>query len=480
MNPTIDLTRYLPTANSAAQLINRTMINELRLQPPSRYGLVERNGMVWLLAAMDPLRLGKNVAVYSNERVAHHLSTLLSGRPVILANHTGLRYAVLLSNRPRLPKMAGFPGGQGKQDVFRLGIGLRGEVMIPARRMLNVLIGASQGSGKSNLLHLLVHQMHSFGWKLYLADPQSHTFNPDVWNNGLAAMAVAGSAADLTRILDQLNEEIADRIALFRQAASGGIPPADLDEYNLSTEPLPRMGLVIDEANTYLMDKAVMKRMADLLRQGRKWGLHVVIAGHDWRSQDISRELSAMLQTRIALAVADDTSGQVVLDNHRWGTWVVGEPPGRGVMKAEGKFTPMQFYFVAAEQEREWLVGPVKVEPLTETERSMVRYALEVLDGAFPIRDISTQFVEQGMTFDKVRTLAELWQARSWLDRPKDAVSARRVTPKLADLAGISLTGTQGTQALTGGSQGTQEALTGHTGLLTGSHRQYQPEMEDK
>ena len=49
-------------------------------------------------------------------------------------------------------------------------------------------------------------------------------------------------------------------------------------------------------------------------RQSLKYGIHLVIAAHSWRSQDVPRSLSASFATRVSFRVNDDTSAAVVLD----------------------------------------------------------------------------------------------------------------------------------------------------------------------
>jgi hypothetical protein len=67
---------------------------------------------------------------------------------------------------------------------------LKGEIAPKASRLGNVIIGASQGAGKSNIEKLFAYQARQAGWKLYLCDPDGHTFNPDIWNH-IAAAEVA-------------------------------------------------------------------------------------------------------------------------------------------------------------------------------------------------------------------------------------------------------------------------------------------------
>jgi hypothetical protein len=451
-------------AQDIAEIIQRVMAEEMRLEPPSKYWMVQDGQFSWLIAVMDTQHLGGSIARYTHEGVRHQLSTAIGGLPVALSNSTGLRYGVLLSGRPQLPKMVEFPGIPTERDVIRFGVGLRGEVTLHAKKIVNMIVGGGQDSGKSTFLRMAAHTARLHGAKLYLADPMAHTFNPDVWNK-LASLEVAGSRSDLLRLLVRMQAEVEERSVLFRQAADGGIPPEDIDAYNASQDQqLPRVWLMGDEMNTYLSDKGVQEQIADLARVGRKWGVHLILAGHNWRSEDIPRGLSAMFPTRLCLRVADDTSGRVTLDDHRWGRQAMKfKVPGRAVLRA-GTYQTMQLFMITAEQETEWLSGTMVASALTEIEKQIVAFAIEH-GGEFKFREISARI--KGTSEWQVRKLAEVWSQRGWLEKGKDATSPRRVTAKLADLAGISLTGSQASQGITGGSQtshGFSQALTGITG----------------
>lgn len=428
-----ELKKYLPVAEHAKRILVHELVNELKLQAPSHFLLVSRNGMVWLIAVMNPRALGTSINRYHNPEVAHQISTAFAGKPVYIANKTGLRYGVMLSQKPQLPKKVSFPGFPDQHDIFRLGQTAQGEIVISAEQMKNVLIGAAQGSGKSTLLNLLVHQMRFFGWQLYLADPQLHTFNPDIWDQ-TAAFPVAGVETDVLTVIERIRTEIERRMALFRALADGGIPPKDIDAYNaVSPEPLPRIGFLIDEANTFLGNRAVFDGIADLLRQGRKWGLHIVLAGHEWHKKDVPSQVNDMLQTRIALSTPDEISGAVVLRSSRWGKWVMDKPSGRGVLKTQGKFLGMQFYLVTDEQQREWLTNLDVQGPLTQEEVAYVAFALEQ-GGAFTISALEKEFPisEWGL-----RKLAKNWEQRGWLVPGRSAADPRMVSESLIELAGL-------------------------------------------
>ncbi len=418
---------YVERAKAAVQIIQHVMVNELRLTPPKSYVLTERNGLVWLLAVMDVLALGRNIEAYANSRTVHHLSTALKGVYVGLANHTGLRYAVLLSPKPRLPKLVEFPGF-GDADSFRLGRGIRDETGLTANELQNAIISGPPGAGKSNLLELLAHTMRKSGWKLYLADPQGHTFNPDVWSS-LAATPVAGSLDEVKMLLAQMDAERLARQAAYRAAAGDGIPPENLEAYNRATgEQLPRFALLFDESNTWL--KQVLEQVTDLARQIRKFGGHVILAGHDWHASDIPRSLSAQFATRIALASTDDTAARVTLNNDRWGKWTLNKPAGRAVIRNQRfGFLPMQIYRVTSEMQREWLGTLERLPTFSEIEQ-------RVLDGiAGSDGKISLEvLMALGLGQREARRVQDDWKLRGWAENNAQQSNALYITPKLAQL----------------------------------------------
>jgi hypothetical protein len=419
---------FLERAKVAAQIIQHVLVNELRLMPPKGYVLTERNGLVWLLAVMDVLALGRNIEAYANEKTVHHLSTALKGVYVGLANHTGLRYAVLLSPRPHLPKLVEFPGF-GQADCFRLGMSLRDEINLTADELQNAIISGPPGAGKSNLLGLLAHTMRRNGWKLYLADPQGHTFNPDVWNK-LAATPVAGSLDEVKMLLAQMDAERQARQAQYRAAAGESIPPENLAEYNrLTGENLPRFALLFDESNTWL--KQVLEQVTDLARQIRKFGGHVLLAGHDWHASDIPRSLSAQFATRIALSSTDDTAARVTLNNDRWGKWTINKPVGRAVVRNQKfGYLPMQVYRVTAEMQREWFSSLENLPALNEIEQLVAQKALHETGGKISLEILMGWGIGQG----KARRLQEDWKLRGWAKNDPQKSNGLFITDKFSHL----------------------------------------------
>lgn len=426
-----DLQKLFPIAAKVAEVVEYMMVEEMGLMAPETYEVSERDDRVYIIASFNPLALGRSLKAYENPDVARRLKMALGGLPVTITRKTGTYYVVLLTGSLSLPRSIPFPGF-GEPDTFRLGMGLKGEIKLHANHLKNVIIGAGQGAGKSNVQALLIHQARAFGWKLFLADPDGHTFNPDIWN-GMAAAPVASSPADVLQVLDRIAAELADRVSLFRSVADRGIPPADIDAYNQmvdSANRLPRLAFAVDEANSSLGDKKVFAQMADLLRRGRKWGLHIFLSGHEWHKDTVPAEVNDMLQTRIGMTVAAEQTSAVVLRSSHWGRWVIGKPAGRGVLRTN-RYQPMQFYLVTEEMEREWLGQNVTTPaPLPESESDLVKRAMEDEGGKMTL----VKLVEWGLTQWDARMLLERYERCGWLEKDSRQGNARKVTPKLAGL----------------------------------------------
>jgi len=425
-----DLQRLYPIVVKVAEVLEYMMVEEMGLMPPETYEVGERDDRVYIVASFNPMALGRSLKAYENEDVARRLKMALGGLPITITRKTGTHYVVLLTGSLSLPRSIPFPGF-GERDTFRLGMGLRSEVKLHANQLKNVIIGAGQGAGKSNVQALLIHQARAFGWKLFLADPDGHTFNPDIWNS-LAAAPVASSPSDVFQVLDRIAAELADRVALFRAAADRGIPPADIDAYNLmvADATLPRLAFAVDEANSYLGEKKIFAQMADLLRRGRKWGLHIFLSGHEWHKDTVPAEVNDMLQTRIGMTVAAEQTSAVVLRSSHWGRWVIGKPAGRGVLRTN-HYQPMQFFLVTEEMEREWLGQTVVVPaPLPEWEAVLVRRSIQEADGRMTI----AMLMGWGVDAWKARTMLERYEVCGWLTKDGTQKNARCITPKLAGL----------------------------------------------
>lgn len=305
---------------------------------PADFGLLE----------IDMLALPPRVDAHKLTRpqTLHHLAAVV-GRPLYNLNTSGITYVVDL--RPARTRRVALPdsvaldvSADAAGPALILGRTLERELLVNPERLQNVLVVGAQGTGKSAFLRLLTYQAIKRGWRLGLADPDLATFNPDLWRGAecLVGGNVATSPKGVGQLFGVVLSEIERRADLFQNAPGY---PDSLSEYNATArQPLPRLAVVVDEANTFLSDRTLVEQAADLARRARKWGLHCVFAGHNWRASDIPRGLSAMLQTRVAFRVSDDTSGRVVLE--RDGAETLPAVPGRCIIRLGGEYRLLQAY----------------------------------------------------------------------------------------------------------------------------------------
>ncbi len=443
----MSLGNYMPAAKLCTEIITRGLVQR-GLEPLFQtIGISERNGFVWLIMFLDVPKLSGKLETYAAPDTLHHLKTLLRGKPIFLSNSTGLRYIVLLSNPPRLPDTVSYPDDL-ERDVFMLGESYFGPILLSGMR--NCIITGEPGSGKSTFLELLALTAHQHQWLLFGCDPERATFS-EAWES-ITAAPIAESPTELIELIELVHAEMARRKALFQESAGVSLGPADLKEYNRrAIQPLKRVIVVIDEANSYFDNKMIVAGLEDISRRGRKWGVILVLAAHSWRAADVSRSLSAMFPYRVSFRVADDTSGSVVLGSKNWGKTAMNlQQPGRGVIRLDGRYQIFQACRLTLEQKLAHLHPFIEPEPFDKIELALVQYALHNLDGRFIVNRLAEAMQGQGITHHQVQKTAEQFERRGWLTKPAHATDPRRITPELARLVGAPRTGVQAVQVRTG------------------------------
>ncbi len=92
----------------------------------------------------------------------------------------------------------------------------------------------------------------------------------------------------------------------------------DLSDYR-KHEKMPRLIVVIDEFQVLFSDnkstKAVEGHLNTLLKKGRSYGVHLVLATQTMRGTDINRSLMAQIANRIALPMDAEDSSSVLGDD---------------------------------------------------------------------------------------------------------------------------------------------------------------------
>jgi hypothetical protein len=439
--PTYYSHRYLSEARHVVVRLVKALQDCNRTPAFREFVLTEHNSHVILFAVLDELNLGGPVSAYFAPDVLHQISTLTNGKRVAYSNHNGARYAVLLSRPPGLPKSVAYPE-VFETDSFPLGQGRHGAISLPAERLLNVLVGGASRSGKSNFETGLAYAALAHGYQLYLADPQEITFSA-AWG-GVCAAPVAASKTDFLRLLEAVRQEMLRRGNLFKDVIRpGGLPVQKIEEYNqVAGRPLPRAFVIVDEANTFMDQRIAVETVADIARQSLKYGIHLVIAAHSWRAQDVPRGLSASFATRVSFRVNDDTSAAVVLDSDEWGKRAMHfNLPGRGVIRRDGNtLQEFQAYYMPDERIARLLAGRTapRRSALTDEQRRLVALAFD-RDRPLAMRGrmSHTDLVRWGLKPYEARALGVQWEYKGWL--VKRANNARFASELLKALAGLSV-----------------------------------------
>lgn len=186
----------------------------------------------------------------------------------------------------------------------------------------HALLAGKTGSGKSNLLHVMIHSLcekYAPGEvDLYLLDYKESTeFNvyatPPLPHARLVATE-SDPEYGIT-VLQHLADELAERARIFKV-----VGVRDFAEYrNASRKQLPRVLLVIDEFQVLFSESrqiadAAEQLLSQLLKQGRSFGIHILLATQTLKginALSIS-SLITQLGCRIALACGQEDSAMIL------------------------------------------------------------------------------------------------------------------------------------------------------------------------
>ncbi len=184
----------------------------------------------------------------------------------------------------------------------------------------HTLICDHSGSGKSNFLHVLIQNLAFYyapdEVQLFLLDyKEGVEFNAYTNPSPLEharLVSVASSVGFGVSFLSWLCDEIKKRSELFKQ-----FNVKDLSDYR-KHEKMPRLIVVIDEFQVLFSDKstkAVEGHLNTLLKKGRSYGVHLVLATQTMRGGEIDSSIKAQIANRIALPMDADDSAKILDDD---------------------------------------------------------------------------------------------------------------------------------------------------------------------
>ncbi|GHP55268.1 hypothetical protein VN1192_08830 [Helicobacter pylori] len=186
----------------------------------------------------------------------------------------------------------------------------------------HTLICGCSGSGKSNFLHVLIQNLAFYydldEVQLFLLDyKEGVEFNAytDPILEHARLVSVASSVGFGVSFLSWLCDEIKKRSELFKQ-----FKVKDLSDYR-KHEKMPRLIVVIDEFQVLFSDKStqvkgsVERSLNTLLKKGRSYGVHLVLATQTMRGGEIDSSIKAQIANRIALPMDADDSAKILDDD---------------------------------------------------------------------------------------------------------------------------------------------------------------------
>ncbi len=187
----------------------------------------------------------------------------------------------------------------------------------------HTLICDHSGSGKSNFLHVLIQNLAFYyapdEVQLFLLDyKEGVEFNAYTNPSPLEharLVSVASSVSYGITFLKWLCDGIQKRADRFKQ-----FNVKDLSDYR-KHEKMPRLIVVVDEFQVLFSDnstkgkESVERSLNTLLKKGRSYGVHLVLATQTMRGGEIDSSIKAQIANRIALPMDADDSAKILDDD---------------------------------------------------------------------------------------------------------------------------------------------------------------------
>ncbi len=187
----------------------------------------------------------------------------------------------------------------------------------------HTLICGRSGSGKSNFLHVLIQNLAFYyvpnEVQLFLLDyKEGVEFNaytdPNILEHA-RLVSVASSVGYGMSFLSWLCKEMQKRADRFKQ-----FNVKDLSDYRKHGE-MSRLIVVIDEFQVLFSDnsskgkESVEQSLNTLLKKGRSYGVHLILATQTMHGTDINRSIMAQIANRIALPMDAEDSTKILDDD---------------------------------------------------------------------------------------------------------------------------------------------------------------------
>lgn len=295
--------------------------------------------------------------------------------------------------------------------------------------MYSMLIGGTIGSGKSNILNVilctLIRRNSPERLKLLLVDLKGglefsfyegipHLLSvPNVVEGGIAYYR--NQVPDLLKYLLDEGER---RIAIMKNAGY-----KDIARYNQHHRKnyMPHMVLFIDEWGDVKLDPKIGRESEEILtniaQRFRAVGIHVVLCTQMPKSEVVSTRVKAVLPAKLAFSTPTIEASKAIIDNgHAKGL----NPPGRCILQWVDEI-PIQTPYINEKIIHDVVQGAISGQ-YTEinqghdvTPLEVQQWALEYDNGYLSIRKLYEQFAPRGITRAELMSWLQEWEDQTFV-----------------------------------------------------------------
>lgn len=347
-----------------------------------------------VIISVNPANV-KSIGALSRDSVAHDVSTLLGGVPVITSNSTGIYFQIGFTRREKIYRLESRRLDLAEQPTptsVPIGLTASGPIWLSLEELDSVLIGGTRRMGKTYLLHAWITALIAGGRSLiYLWD-----------GKGGVEFGRYSGATNVT-IIDDLEAEFSKiRLEIERRKqlfASGGV--TNIEDWNRGVSVrMESIVLIIDEAA--FIPETAAGYLGELIAVGGAFGVYPIIATQRTGVTEVPAIIKTNLATRISFAVPSTADSMVILG--RPGAERISKTKGRILFTYNARLLEAQTFAVD--------VGAASTPPFPAgSDRLYFLRALEETGGRISIPLMK----EWGVSEWRARRLLDDYQSAGWI-----------------------------------------------------------------
>lgn len=273
--------------------------------------------------ALRTIGMRKATDAFVGERIADYVKALAKRNERPVKSFLNLFENVDFWKGDSTPGLSATIGwdASGAPVAFELGMG-RGKAAYHA------LVGGTTGSGKSVLLHTLIQSLAGKyspdELQFYLIDYKNgDEFKKyaddrgDAWLPHVRMIAKHRDPRFALELFDFLSKEFQRRSDLF------GPNISDIESYRKNGGKMPRILVIIDEFQMMFdsyhgqnLSDVIAERLTPLFKQGRSYGIHLVLATQDLRSTNFKGKGGILAQIAMRVALYGQKEDGILADSN--------------------------------------------------------------------------------------------------------------------------------------------------------------------